>query len=106
MQTLDLSVGDVALDIAAIHAVGSEPVVFLHGFGSTKEEYADFTCFPRLAGRPLLANDAPGFGRSTASDLTTRFSSRSSSTSRSPSSTGSISTGATSWGTPWVASPR
>jgi pimeloyl-ACP methyl ester carboxylesterase len=71
MQTLDLSVGDVALDIAAIHAVGSEPVVFLHGFGSTKEEYADFTQFPGLAGRPLLAYDAPGFGRSTASDLTT-----------------------------------
>ena len=45
--------------------------MFLHGFGSTKEEYADFTQFPGLAlGGPLLADDAPGFGESTASDLT------------------------------------
>ena len=70
MQTLDLSVHDVAARIAAINAPGPEPVVFLHGFGSTKEEYADFTHFPGLAGRPFLAYDAPGFGESTASDLT------------------------------------
>lgn len=70
MQTLDLSVHDVAVRIAAINAPGPEPVVFLHGFGSTKEEYADFTQFPGLAGRPFLAYDAPGFGRSTASNLT------------------------------------
>jgi len=70
-QSLDLRVDDVALTIAAMHAVGSEPVMFLHGFGSTKEEYADFTQFPGLAGRPFLAYDAPGFGESTASDLTT-----------------------------------
>lgn len=70
-QTLDLSVHDVAARIAAIGSPGPEPVVFLHGFGSTKEEYADFTQFPGLAGRPFLAYDAPGFGRSTASDLAT-----------------------------------
>lgn len=70
-QSLDLRVDDVALDIAAMHAPGPEPVTFLHGFGSTKEEYADFTQFPGLAGRPFLAYDAPGFGQSTASDLTT-----------------------------------
>ncbi len=74
MQTVNLNVGDVAVNIAAIHDPGrtstAEPVVFLHGFGSTKEEYADFTQFPGLAGRPFLAYDAPGFGESTASDLT------------------------------------
>lgn len=70
MQTLDLRVHDVAARIAAINAPGPEPVVFLHGFGSTKEEYADFTLFPGLAGRPFVAYDAPGFGESTASDLT------------------------------------
>lgn len=70
VQSLDLRVHDVAARIAAMHTPGPEPVVFLHGFGSTKEEYADFTQFPGLAGRPFLAYDAPGFGRSTASDLT------------------------------------
>ncbi|RNM12110.1 alpha/beta fold hydrolase [Nocardioides pocheonensis] len=69
-HSLDLTVEDVALDIAAMHAPGPEPVMFLHGFGSTKEEYADFTQFPGLAGQPFLAYDAPGFGESTASDLT------------------------------------
>lgn len=73
MKTLDLTVGEVAVNIAALHDLGTargvEPVVFLHGFGSTKEEYADFSQFPGLAGRPFLAYDAPGFGQSTASDL-------------------------------------
>jgi pimeloyl-ACP methyl ester carboxylesterase len=68
-QTLDLRVHDVDLHITALHAPGPEPVVFLHGFGSTKEEYADFTRFPGLAGRGFLAYDAPGFGGSTASNL-------------------------------------
>ena len=74
MQTMDLRVGDVAVNIAAIHDPGQanvdEPVVSLHGFGSTKEEYADFSQFPGLAGHPFLAYDAPGFGETTAGDLT------------------------------------
>jgi pimeloyl-ACP methyl ester carboxylesterase len=67
-QTLDLRVQDVDLHIAALLVAGPEPVVFLHGFGSTKEEYADFTRFPGFAGRGFLAYDAPGFGGSTASN--------------------------------------
>lgn len=70
VQSLDLRVDDVAARIAAMHTPGPEPVVFLHGFGSTKEEYADFAQFPGLAGRPFVAYDAPGFGESTASDVT------------------------------------
>ena len=68
-QSLELRVHGVELHIAALLAAGSEPVVFLHGFGSTKEEYADFAQFPGLAGRPFLAYDAPGFGESTATKL-------------------------------------
>ena len=68
-RTFDLEIGGVAASIAGLHAPGPEPVLFLHGFGSTKEEYADFAQFPGLAGRPFLAYDAPGFGEATASDL-------------------------------------
>jgi len=76
-RTLDLQVRDVDVRIAALVAPAtanagpalSAPVVFLHGFGSTKEEYADFTTFPGLAGRAFVAYDAPGFGASTATNL-------------------------------------
>ena len=44
------------------------PLVFLHGFGSTKEDYADVTQQTDLADRPVLAYDAPGCGASTCSN--------------------------------------
>jgi len=78
-RTLDFQVRGVDVHIASLVAPATddaptapgagEPVVFLHGFGSTKEEYADFTTFPGLAGRAFVAYDAPGFGASTATDL-------------------------------------
>jgi pimeloyl-ACP methyl ester carboxylesterase len=68
-QTLNLRVDGVDLRIDALRVAGPEPVLFLHGFGSTKEEYADFTSFPGLAGRGFLAYDAPGFGASTSTRL-------------------------------------
>jgi pimeloyl-ACP methyl ester carboxylesterase len=58
-----LRVDGVDLDIATIGRDGADPVVFLHGFGSTKEDYADF------ADRPFLAYDAPGCGETTCADL-------------------------------------
>ncbi|MBO1268606.1 alpha/beta fold hydrolase [Arthrobacter sp. PO-11] len=45
------------------------PLVFLHGFGSTKEDYADVIQQEALADRPVLAYDAPGCGATTCSDL-------------------------------------
>ncbi|WP_217702649.1 alpha/beta hydrolase [Nocardioides guangzhouensis] len=66
---MSLREGDADLRIAAQMVPGPEPVVFLHGFGSTKEEYADFTRLPGLAGRGFLARDAPGFGAPTSSRL-------------------------------------
>jgi pimeloyl-ACP methyl ester carboxylesterase len=46
-----------------------DPIVFLHGFGSTKEDYADVARLPAFAGRPYIAYDAPGCGESECSDL-------------------------------------
>lgn len=45
------------------------PLVFLHGFGSTKEDYADIAQNPDFAGQPFFAYDAPGCGESWCSDL-------------------------------------
>jgi pimeloyl-ACP methyl ester carboxylesterase len=45
------------------------PLVFLHGFGSTKEDYADIAQNPDFAGQPFFAYDAPGCGDSWCSDL-------------------------------------
>ena len=67
---LSLSVADVALDIATIQRDGAlAPIVFLHGFGSTKEDYADIVRHAAFDGRPFLAYDAPGCGESTCTDL-------------------------------------
>jgi len=65
-----LAVEGVALDIAAIHREGDgAPLVFLHGFGSTKEDYADVVRHAAFASRPFLAYDAPGCGETQCSDL-------------------------------------
>jgi pimeloyl-ACP methyl ester carboxylesterase len=69
-RILDVAVGDVEVVLDAIVRTGEEPLMFLHGFGSTKEEYADLVRFPGLQDRAFVAYDAPGFGRSTATDLT------------------------------------
>jgi len=37
-------------------------MVFLHGFGSTKEDYVDLAYQPAFANRPFLAYDVPGCG--------------------------------------------
>lgn len=67
---LPLSVAGVGLDIATIHRHGDRaPIVFLHGFGSTKEDYADIVRHTAFSGRPFLAYDAPGCGDSTCADL-------------------------------------
>ncbi|MFK0107048.1 alpha/beta fold hydrolase [Streptomyces sp. NPDC091217] len=63
-ERVELRIDGVALDIATLRRTGQgAPVLFLHGFGSTKEDYADF------AGRPFLAYDAPGCGETTCEDL-------------------------------------
>jgi pimeloyl-ACP methyl ester carboxylesterase len=67
---LPLTVDGVGLDIAGMHRDGTGiPLVFLHGFGSTKEDYADVVHQHALSERPVLAYDAPGCGATTCSDL-------------------------------------
>ena len=64
--TQPLHLGEVRLDISAIGRDGRRaPVVFLHGFGSTKEDYADVVHHPDFDDRPFLACDAPGCGATT-----------------------------------------
>ena len=66
---IPLTVGGTDMRLDAFHREGEGiPLVFLHGFGSTKEDYADVCHRPEFAGRPVLAYDAPGCGRSWIAD--------------------------------------
>jgi len=69
-EQADLRIGGVGLAVAtAGRGGGLAPVVFLHGFGSTKEDYLDFAGRPAFTGRPFLAYDAPGCGETRCDDL-------------------------------------
>lgn len=67
---IPLTIDGTALDIAAIHRGGDgAPILFLHGFGSTKEDYADIVFQPEFEGHPFVAFDAPGCGETRCADL-------------------------------------
>jgi pimeloyl-ACP methyl ester carboxylesterase len=69
-NTVPLQVDGVTVDVATIGRSGPlEPIVFLHGFGSTKEDYAHIVRHPAFDGRPFLSWDAPGCGGSDCGDL-------------------------------------
>jgi pimeloyl-ACP methyl ester carboxylesterase len=69
-ESLELSVQGVDLSISSMYRPGNgEPIVFLHGFGSTKEDYADIARLAAFSGRPFIAYDAPGCGETGCSDL-------------------------------------
>ncbi|MCY4334749.1 MAG: alpha/beta hydrolase [Litoreibacter sp.] len=66
--TLDLSIGGASVRLAYLRKDGkAPPLVCLHGFGSTKEDYADLSMRPEFEGRSLLFWDAPGCGASEVS---------------------------------------
>lgn len=68
--TLPLTVGRTKVTVSCLHRDGPRtPLVFLHGFGSTKEDYADVVHQAGLDGHAVLAYDAPGCGASTCDDL-------------------------------------
>ena len=68
-ETLDLTIDGVAVRLACLRKGGTRaPLVSLHGFGSTKEDYADLSMRPEFSDRPLICWDAPGFGASEISD--------------------------------------
>lgn len=98
-----LTVQGVELSIASLHRAGERaPILFLHGFGSTKEDYADIVRQAAFAGRPFVAYDAPGCGASHCADLG-KSPSRSCSTPRCRSSSTSRSSGSTWSDIPWAA---
>jgi pimeloyl-ACP methyl ester carboxylesterase len=69
-ERLDLHVNGVSLEIATARRGGeAAPIVFLHGFGSMKEDYVDLAYHPGFRERPFLAYDAPGCGESSCEDL-------------------------------------
>jgi pimeloyl-ACP methyl ester carboxylesterase len=69
-EELRLRVQGVSLKIAAVRRGGTEePIVFLHGFGTSKEDYTDITQRHDFAGRAFVAYDAPGCGATEAADL-------------------------------------
>ena len=71
-DTLRLNVQDTAVELSYLHQAGAlPPLVCLHGFGSTKEDYADLRLHPDFADRALLFWDAPGFGASRIPDHAT-----------------------------------
>jgi len=68
--SIPLTVDGVSVTVSAMHRPGPKPaVLFLHGFGSTKEDYWDTAFHPLFADRTLIAYDVPGAGESTCADL-------------------------------------
>jgi len=69
-SSIQLEIEGNQLNISSISREGSlPPIVFLHGFGSTKEDYADIVRHASLNNYPFLAYDAPGCGETVCSDL-------------------------------------
>jgi pimeloyl-ACP methyl ester carboxylesterase len=67
---LPLAIGNTHIELAGLRRGGTAtPLVFLHGFGSTKEDYADVVQQEQFADHPVLAYDAPGCGASTCTDV-------------------------------------
>jgi len=66
---LDLHLHDTHVSVAGMRRDGRRtPLLFLHGFGSTKEDYADVIQHAALDDHPVLAYDAPGCGATGCSD--------------------------------------
>jgi pimeloyl-ACP methyl ester carboxylesterase len=69
-QRFDLRVAGVDLSVATARRAGElAPIVFLHGFGATQEDYVDLAFHPAFARRPFLTYDAPGCGETSCANL-------------------------------------
>lgn len=69
-SNIEIIIDGVELKLSTISRAGQlAPIVFLHGFGSTKEDYADIIRQAELSNYPFIAYDAPGCGASKCSDL-------------------------------------
>lgn len=69
-EQMDLEVDGNLVNISTIRRLeDSPPIVFLHDFGGTKEDYSDIQFQERFIGQSFLAYDSPGHGGSRCSDL-------------------------------------
>ncbi|KAL0936951.1 alpha beta hydrolase protein [Colletotrichum truncatum] len=69
-EKVQLTIDNTNLSISTVHREGpADPILFLHGFGSTKEDYTDINLHPSLSKYPVIAYDTPGSGSSTTSDF-------------------------------------
>ena len=71
---IPLTIDNTRLNISAIsrrasNTMKAAPIVFLHGFGSSKEDYADIVRQASLIDYPFLAYDAPGCGETHCSNI-------------------------------------
>lgn len=66
----NLRVDGTELNISTLRRVGEKAaILFLHGFGSTKEDYADIQRHRSFDNHSILAYDAPGCGRTFCQNL-------------------------------------
>ncbi|KAL6412567.1 alpha/beta hydrolase [Ilyonectria robusta] len=69
-ERLHMTVDNTTLDIAVVRREGGLiPILFLHGWGSTKEDYIDIALNKAFHGRPFIAYDAPGCGKTVCDNL-------------------------------------
>lgn len=71
-KQLQVHIHDTTVQIALIFRGGTgTPIVFLHGWGGSKEDYIDiqYLRHHELRERPFLAYDAPGCGQTICEDL-------------------------------------
>ncbi|KAJ5457970.1 hypothetical protein N7475_009358 [Penicillium sp. IBT 31633x] len=69
-ECVPLNVKGVSLNLSTIHKLNeSPPILFLHGFGSSKEDLADLVIQPSLKHHGFIAYDAPGCGQSSSDTL-------------------------------------
>ncbi|MGF6977596.1 pimeloyl-ACP methyl ester carboxylesterase [Paraburkholderia sp. JPY465] len=65
-----MSVLGTEVTVSALSRKGPKtPLMFLHGFGSTKEDYADIGRYAEFDGRAFVSYDAPGCGETDCTDL-------------------------------------
>lgn len=68
--TIPLEAQGVRLNLSTIHNLNDNPpILFLHGFGSCKEDLADIVLQPALKRYGYIAFDAPGCGHSHSDNL-------------------------------------
>ncbi|KAF9893345.1 hypothetical protein FE257_011777 [Aspergillus nanangensis] len=70
-ETISLTVHHTQLHLSTLFrsSSSSQPaILFLHGFGSCKEDLHDLTLLPQFQNHTFLAYDAPGCGASSSSD--------------------------------------